>query len=221
MRRAVSILVGFLFIAAGAAHAQSSARPDYPVRPVLLAEAEETSLAMSAAPPEVSAQADIYLLRAHGHERVRAGSNGCACLVSRDLHEGSLYPICFDPEGARTVMQQEIFEVRLRMEGNNEDEIGREVAAGYTSGTLRRPSRASVAYMMSPRQVLFSSAMRDGRRIGAWHPHVMISMPGATGEQFGLAKNSSVEFMSIDRSGEPGAQLVVMVPRWSDSTQAP
>jgi hypothetical protein len=60
------------------------------------------------------------------------------------------------------------------------------VTAAHADGTLRHPARATVVYMMSSRQVLFSSPLPEGRRVGAWHPHLMIAMPNATEEQLGL-----------------------------------
>src|SRR5262245_40757226 len=68
----------------------------YPVRPKPLPDEEEIALARSAAPPEISDRADVYVLRAEGAVKLRTGTNGAACIVTRDLHEGSLYPICFD-----------------------------------------------------------------------------------------------------------------------------
>ena len=63
---------------------------------------------MTAAPAEVSANADVYVLRGTKFEKAKTGTNGCACLVGRDLHEGSRYPICFDQEGARTTLFREM-----------------------------------------------------------------------------------------------------------------
>jgi hypothetical protein len=193
----------------------------YPAKPKPFPEAEEIALARSAAPAEISALADVYVLRDEGPVKVHAGTNGAACMVNRDLHEGSLYPICCDREGAATSMQRELMELKLRTQGRPEDEIGRMVAAAFSNGQLRTPTKPSIAYMMSPRQILFSSAKADGRHVGAWHPHVMIAMPNAKGGDFGLASPSSVDVLSFDYEGTPSAQLVVKVPAWSDGTPAP
>jgi hypothetical protein len=74
----------------------------------------------------------------------------------------------------------------------------------------------SLIYMMSPKQVLFSSPQRDGRRVGAWHPHLMIAMPNMKAADFGLASPSSISFMSFEQEGTPSAQLIVHVPAWSN-----
>ena len=213
-----------LLLVAGAgrtAQAQAPLAPArYPVRPAPLPEAEEIRLAESAAPREVSSRAGIYLLRPTGPEQVRPGSNGVMCMVARDLHEGSRYPICYDAEGSRTLMQQELMELRLRVEGKTEPEVKAAVAAAWADGTLKAPSRTALAYMMSAHQVLFSSPDSSGRRVGPWHPHLMISAPGARGTDFGLAHQSANQTISVEREGMPGAQLVVVVPAWSDSAAA-
>lgn len=220
--RIVSTMLALLALSGSPASAGAQAAgsiPRYPVPPALLPEADEIRLAESAAPSEVSSKAGIYVLRASGPALVREGTNGVMCMVARDLHEGSRYPICYDAEGSRTLMQQELLELRLRVEGKSEPEVKAAVAAAWADGTLRAPARTSVAYMMSARQVLFSSPDSSGRRVGAWHPHLMISSPGARGEDFGLAAESAVPTMSVDRAGMPGAQLVVVVPDWADSTK--
>ena len=213
-----------LLLVAGAgrtAQAQAPRAPaPYPVRPAPLPEAEEIRLAESAAPHEVSSRAGIYVLRPTGPEQVRPSSNGVMCMVARDLHEGSRYPICYDAEGSRTLMQQELMELRLRVEGKTEPEVKAAVAAAWADGTLKTPTRTALAYMMSAHQVLFSSPDSSGRHVGPWRPHLMISAPGARGTDFGLAHDSAIQTISVDREGMPGAQLVVVVPAWADSSAA-
>jgi hypothetical protein len=141
-------------------------------------------------------------------------------MVARDLHGGSLYPICFNAEGARTVLKRELMEVRLRSLGVAEDSIDRAVDAAYARGELESPRVLALAYMMSPRQVLFSKPERDGRRVGAWHPHLMFYVPGAIPEMFGL-KDENGEPISLSNSGTPRAEAVVKVQKWSDGSPAP
>src|SRR6185436_5004064 len=95
----------------------------YPVKPVPLPDSVEIALAVSAAPPELSNQATVYAVRDGQVLTLRRGSNGSACVVARDLHGGSLYPICYNAEGARTVLARELLEVRLRSLGASEDSV--------------------------------------------------------------------------------------------------
>lgn len=207
--------------AGGSVRAQvPRAQARYPAQPAPLPEAEEIRLAQSAAPREVSSRAGIYVLRATGPEQVRPSANGVMCMVARDLHEGSRYPICYDAEGSRTLMQQELMELRLRAEGKTEPEVKAAVAAAWADGTLKAPTRTALAYMMSAHQVLFTSPDSSGRHVGPWRPHLMISAPGARGTDFGLAHESAIQTISVEREGMPGAQLVVVVPAWADSTAA-
>ena len=196
----------------------AAARPAYPVAPRPLPETEELALARSAAPDEISSKADVYVLRGTTFVKAREGTNGCACLVSRDLHEGSRYPICYDQEGTRTSMLREMREASLRAGGMAEADVVRAITAAYAKGELHAPTKASMAYMMSPRQVLFSTPFAEGTRVGAWFPHVMITMLGVTPGQFGLAHDSKVDVISMDTEHQRFPELIVQVPKWADGT---
>ena len=215
MRPALSVLFLTATLLTAAA-AQDAAR--YPVKPASLADAEEIALAMSAAPEEVSSRADIYALRGARFEKIRPGTNGTACMVARDYHPGSLYPICFDQEGARTLMLREMREVSLRAEGIPELRIDSMVQQELASGKLPRATKTALAYMMSPRQVLYSSADSTGRRVGQWFPHVMMANVGISKEQLGL----SSRYLYVQAGGEAGTlhEFVVLTAVWSDGKPA-
>jgi len=213
MRAALPLV---LLTLATTASAQDGAR--YPVQPKSLPDAEEIALAMSAAPEEVSSRADIYALRGTKFEKIRSGTNGTACLVARDYHPGSLYPICFDQEGVRTLMLREMREVSLRAEGIPEPRIEEMVQEEMASGKLPKATKAALAYMMSPRQVLYSSADSTGRRVGQWFPHVMMANVGISKEQLGL----SSRYLYVQAGGEAGSlhEFVVLTAVWSDGKPA-
>ncbi len=192
----------------------------YPVVPHPLPDADEIALATSAAPAAISARAEVWAARSTGAVKIRAGSSGIACAVVRDLHEGSLYPICFDAEAARSQMRLELLKTTLRAKGMAEDKVERELAAAFARGELHAPAKPAISYMMSPRQVLFSSPFKSGQRIGAWHPHLMISTPGMTVEQLGILPTTELEFLQLDNPGKPDAQLIVTLPSWSDGKSA-
>lgn len=204
-----------------AAQTSSAPRSRYPFPPKPLPVEEEIALAVSAAPAEVSANADVHVLRGTEFTKVRSGTNGCACMVARDLHEGSLYPLCFDQEGARTLMLREMRETSLRASGLTEDEVKSRIAAEVSSGALPKATRPTLAYMMSPHQVLFSSSDSSGFRVGAWHPHIMMSKVGMSREQVGFTARS--RYPVVQAGGEAGTlhELVVILPVWSDGKPAP
>jgi len=139
-------------------------------------------------------------------------------MVARDFHGGSLYPICFNPEGVRTAMQRELMQGRLRSLGVPEDSIDRAVEGAYTRGELEVPRELALAYMMSPRQMLFSSAGKDGRRVGAWHPHLMFYVPGATPAKLGLIGAAASVPIQVGTPGTPQAEVIVKLPQWADGT---
>jgi hypothetical protein len=218
MRRVVVAVNSILMVAATAAG--QSLPNNYPVRPAPLGDSAEIALAVSAAPRDVSERATVYAVHDGQVRTLRTGSNGAACMVARDLHAGSLYPICYNAEGARTVLPRELMEVRLRSLGASEDSVTRAVAAAYARGQLEPPTGLAIAYMMSPRQVLFSQPGPDGRRVGAWHPHVMFYVPNATPAMFGLSGEDG-EPIGLSSSGTPQAEVIVKVPAWADGTPAP
>ena len=206
-----------LLVSATAAAAQSSAH-SYPVKPVPLPDSEEIALALTAAPDELSRGAAVYTVKDGQVVTLRAGTNGSSCMVARDFHAGSSYPICFNPEGTRTVLKRELMQVQMRSLGVPEDSIDRAVAAAYSRGDLETPREMALAYMMSPKQGLFSTAAKEGRRVGAWHPHLMLYVPGATPAKLGLSGTPSNGPISVSGSGTPNAEVIVKLPQWSDGS---
>jgi len=209
------IMVGIVVVSAQSS--DSGGGGGYPVIPRTLPDSEEIQLARSAAPPEVSGAASVYTMRDGRPHLLVQGTNGCACMVSRDLHAGSLYPICFDVEATKSVLPRELMEVSLRSLGRSEVQVIRAVDSAYQTGTLRPPATLAVAYMMSSRQVLFSSPLAEGRRVGAWHPHLMFYVPDATPEQLGLRPDSRVSVIAVGAPRTKRAEIIVRVPGWADA----
>jgi len=209
------IVVGIVVV--WAQSSDSGGGGGYPMIPRTLPDSEEIQLARSAAPAEVSGAASVYTIRDGRSHLLVKGANGCACMVSRDLHAGSLYPICFDVEATKSVLPRELMEVSLRSLGRSEEQVIRAVDSAYQTGTLRPPATLAVAYMMSSRQVLFSSPLAEGRRVGAWHPHLMFYVPDATPEQLGLRPDSRVSVIAVGAPRTKRAEIIVRVPGWADA----
>jgi hypothetical protein len=72
--------------------------------PIILSSGREVTLAQSAAPSHIASHASIYVLDANRVIRAKQGTNGFACFVERDYDPRTLYPVCYDPEGARSVL---------------------------------------------------------------------------------------------------------------------
>ena len=62
----------------------------YPVAPTAHADSDEIDLARSSAPRELSDSADVFAVRDGAIRRIHRGPTGAACMLARDLHEGSV-----------------------------------------------------------------------------------------------------------------------------------
>src|ERR1700675_3217006 len=100
------LLIGFVLGANLAGFAQTDMpKPAYDFT---LPREERIKLAESAAPPEISSKATVYLLERTGYVRVREGANGFSCLVDRQTPL-NLEPTCFDAEGSATTLPTRLF----------------------------------------------------------------------------------------------------------------
>ena len=180
----------------------------------LLPDTAEVRIALSAAPPGVAAGAAVWVLQRDGYERVRSGTNGYACLVERD-HPESLAPLCYDPEGARTLLPGALEIARLRAGGLSYVAARDSVDVLYRTGALELPSRPVLSFMLSRHQRLYATP--EGPAIGSWQPHVMIHYPGLSAEGFGLGEDDQ-DLILIQHDGAPTSYMVIPVARWSDGT---
>jgi hypothetical protein len=185
----------------------SLSKPGY----VMLDAPREEALARSAAPAHVSRDAALWLLVDGAFREVSPGSNGNACVVMRSFPE-SVEPVCYDAEGAKTILQIEIRRFQLRNAGHDWTAIDRMIRAEIDEGRLAVPSRPALAWMMSPEQILFGD---DGTNVGAWKPHTMLYMPGVTGEGLGLGSVPALPVMVTD-PGTPTAFLMTLVPEFTE-----
>jgi hypothetical protein len=202
-------LVASLAVLVAPAAAQSGSGSDR--LPPLMDEAAEIRLARSAAPPSISGDADVWVLRRGGHVKARSGSSGVACIVQRD-HPESLYPICYDAEGARTILRIAIRQQQLREQGLSSDQVAAEIEAALERGELSAPERSAIAWMQSAEQVIFNGA--DGPRVGAWQPHVMVYVPYATTESTGVTPLADGDFM-IRNAGTATAHFIMISRDWA------
>jgi hypothetical protein len=113
-------LISTLFLFGTLTLAQEKA-PD-PVYDFSLPREEKIKLAESAAPPEVSGSAAIYVLERTGYVKVRDGSNGFSCFVDRQT-PWNQEPTCFDAEGSATTLPTRLFVEEQRARARNESQI--------------------------------------------------------------------------------------------------
>ena len=79
-----------------------------PAYNVSLPREERIKLAKSAAPPEISDHATVYVLDKTGYVKVQDGTNGFSCFVDRQT-PFNLEPTCFDAEGSASTLPTRLF----------------------------------------------------------------------------------------------------------------
>lgn len=195
---ASTVVAAVVFVArlAGAQPAPS-APPDHPLLPAEL----ETAWALSAAPAHLRDGAAVYLLTTSGYVKARAGTNAFTCLVNR--RGGDLFPVCWDAEGARTLMAVDMDVSRRRMAGEASEALEADVAARYADGRLHPPARPGVAYMLSPLRARIDANGTATRSPAT--PHPMFYAPNLTDADIG-GKRPGVAF--INSVGPAGMMIV-------------
>jgi hypothetical protein len=164
---------------------------------------QKIKLAESAAPPEISGKATVYVLERSGYEQIRQGTNGFSCLVDRQTPWNN-EPTCFDAEGTATTLPTRLFVEQQRAKGKTEDEIKSELADGYKSGRFKAPAKPGIVYMLSDSIFLM---MND--RIVHAPPHLMFYAPYATEQDLGSPPPAR-NMPRLIRAGQPDAYVVVM-----------
>lgn len=168
-----------------------------------LSREERIKLAESAAPPEISGNATVYLLEPKGYVRVRDGSNGFSCFTDRQTPWNS-EPTCFDAVGTATTLPTRLFVEEERGKGKSEDEIQAELKSGYQSGKFKAPAKPGIVYMMSD-----SVFLLIGNKIVHGPPHLMFYAPYATEKDLG-SPPPAVNMPHLIRAGQPDAYMIVI-----------
>jgi hypothetical protein len=171
--------------------------PQYPLLPRVL----EVELALSAAPKHLRDQATVWVLEQNGYTLAKQGSNAFTCVVSR--RAGDLFPVCWDAEGARSLLKVDFDDVQLRLAGKTTAEIDEIVAQRYKSGDYKPPSRAGIAYMLAPLRYRI-----DEHGAVTWttsNPHLMFYGPSLTDTDIGGARGA---FVFMNRVGPDGMMIV-------------
>jgi hypothetical protein len=172
---------------------------------------DRIKLAESAAPPEISGRATVYLLERSGYVKVREGTNGFSCFVDRQT-PWNCEPTCFDAEGTATTLPTRLFTEEERAKGKTEDQIKAAIDAGYKSGKFKAPGKPGIVYMMSDSVYLLA-----GNRIVHGPPHLMFYAPNATEKDIG-SPPPGVNMPRLIRGGQPDAYIIV-IPRSVEQTR--
>lgn len=163
----------------------------------------QIQLAESAAPKEVSSAATILVLGKNGYEVGRKGTNGFTCLISRQL-VNTLEPECYDAEGTATTVKKDMFIEEQRAKRVSEEQIEKQVEAGYKSGKFKAPRRAGIVYMMSPYNRVLNP---QNNKIIRFPGHLMFYAPNLTAKDVGEGESAPY----LTNPGKPD-NLMVVVP---------
>lgn len=197
------ILAGFLLMETLFTLAQAD-KPK-PAYDFSLSREEKIKLAESAAPPEISGRATVYLLERTGYEKVGDGSNGFSCFVDRQTPL-NCEPTCFDAEGTVTTLPTRLYVEEQRAKGKTEEQITAEIADGYKAGKFKAPGKPGIVYMLSDRGYLLSP---KGDQLIHIPPHLMFYAPYATDKDIG-SPPPSANMPHVIRSGQPDAYMIVI-----------
>jgi hypothetical protein len=195
--------VAFLLLSTNlAVFAQTQTDGLKPAYDFSLSREDRIKLAESAAPPEVSTKATVYILEKTGYSKVQDGTNGFSCLVDRNTLFNS-EPMCFDAEGSATTLPTRLFVEDQRAKGKSEDEIKAAVDAAYKSGKFKAPAKPGIVYMLSD-----STFLLAGDKLVHAPPHLMFYAPYATAADIG-SPPSTLNMPRIIREGQPDAYIIV------------
>jgi hypothetical protein len=179
----------------------------------------EVAMARSAAPAEISKDAEVMVLGARGYESVAKGTNGFLCVVLRSWtappEDLSFWnpklrgPICFNAAAARTYWPIMEKRTELVLAGVPKEKMLADVQASFEKKELPGIEAGAMSYMMSRDQYLGDAGK-------AWHPHLMFFVPETTDGAWGAVTDSPVLV-----GQDPTNHLTIfLVPlsKWSDGT---
>jgi hypothetical protein len=185
----------------------------------------EIAMARSAAPPSISADAQVMVLGRRGYETAVKGKNGFVCLVERSWMSPFDFaqfwnpkmrgPICFNPAAVRSILPLTFKRTELVLAGLSKAQIIEGIKA-FDAKELPPVEPGAMCYMMSTEGYLNDSA-------GHWVPHLMFYVPLTDPKSWGADLPGSPVMLNPQFQGapEPITEFMIPVPTWSDGTAAP
>jgi hypothetical protein len=184
---------------------------------------EEIALARTAAPPSISAAAEVLVLGAHGYTSAVKGSNGFVCFVERSwtasFGDAEFWnpkiraPNCFNPPAVRSVLPQYLERTQWVLGGSSKAQALEKARAAFGNHHFIVPEAGSFSFMLS----------RDGRlgddAGGPWYPHVMFFVPHGQAAAWAAGLKGSPVLGTEGGEYEPTV-LYIPVRRWSDGSAA-
>lgn len=197
-----------------------------PLAEYLMTDRAEIALARTAAPPSISGDATVVVLKQHGYETAVKGKNGFVCIVERSWMSPFDWPefwnpkmrgpICFNAAAARTVLPYTYKRSEMILAGLPKDKIIERLEQMVAKREVPALEAGAMCYMMSREGNL-------GDRQGHWHPHLMFYGTKSDGNVWGNDLAGSPVYLNpqFQNSPEPLATYMVVVDQWSDGTSVP
>jgi hypothetical protein len=228
MAKPAFLLILLLFLS-GLADAQDTKSTPYPaMAPVeryrIADPQDEIALARTAAPPSISANAEVLVLGKHGYETAVRGRSGFVCFVERSWAAGFddaefwnpklRAPNCFNPPAVRSVLPQYLQRTEWALAGIGRPQMIEKARAAFASRRFTGPEAGSLSFMLSKQGYLGDDAA------GPWLPHVMFFIPHGQAVAWGAGLKASP---ILGADGTPFEPTVLFIPvrLWSDGSPAP
>jgi len=183
---------------------------------------EEIALARSAAPPSISADAQVLVLGSQGYETAVKGKNGFVCFVERSWAGGFddpefwnpklRKPNCFNATAARTELPQYLERTKWVLAGTSTQQMIEKTKVAIASHHVKTSEAGAFSFMLSKQGYL-------GDQVGPWLPHVMFFVSDGKAADWGANKDGS-PILGQDRSPLTTV-LFIPVRSWSDGSPAP
>lgn len=222
-------LVWFVLMALFAAvgpRAQETKPTAYPVMaPVeqytIASPGAEIALARTAAPPSISAAADVLVLGRRGYESAVKGTNGFVCFIERSwtaaFDDRQFWnpklraPNCFNPPAARSVLPQYLKRTEWVLAGATRQQVIEKTRAEFASHRFVSPEPGSFSFMLSKQGYVSDDAG------GPWLPHVMFFVQPGQAAVWGAGLDGS-PIMGANASAIEPTVLMIPVRQWSDGS---
>lgn len=185
---------------------------------------DEIALARTAAPPSISAHAEVLVLGTRGYVVALKGTNGFVCFVQRawagNLDDPEFWnpktraPNCYNPPAARTDLQQYLRRTEWVLAGVGKEQIIARTQAAVATHIFKDPEPGSLSFMLSKRGYLNDQAA------GPWLPHVMFFVPHGQAAMWAANLDGSPIIGQDGRAFE-STVFIIPVRHWSDGSPAP
>jgi hypothetical protein len=228
MKKCLFLLFILMPIAAGIAQTQEKPAPYPTMAPIaqyrIANPQDEIALARSAAPPSISADAEVLVLGERGYETAVKGKNGFVCFIERSWTAGFddpefwnpkiLAPNCFNPAAVRTELPQLLKRTEWVLAGVSKQQMIEKTRAAVADHSFKVPEPGAFSFMLSKRGYVSDNGP------GPWLPHVMFFVPHGQAAAWGAGLEGS-PVLGQDASVIESTVLFIPVRRWSDGSPAP